>query len=79
VHVIGEKLSIRLNLNLNAIYPDDNLWLGFEYDAIEAFEESVALYFYNNYDQISNDVRTVGDLTKFLVQVQLEATMKNAS
>ena len=79
VRVIREKLAIRLNLNFNALYPDGNLWLGFESDAIEAFEEPVALYFYKNYDYISDDVRTVGDLTKFLIQVQLEAKMKNAS
>jgi hypothetical protein len=78
VHAVRENLAKRPSLNPSLIYPEDELWDGFDFEIVEVFDEPTMNYFCENYEYFSDDVKRVGDLVKFLIQVCTEAKLADS-
>jgi len=78
VRAIRESLAKHSLLNPERIYPEDKLWHGFDFEIVEVFDEPAKKYFYENYEYFCDDVKCVGDLVKFLIQIRTDAKFKNS-
>jgi hypothetical protein len=76
VRSIRENLANRLSVNPNLIYPEDKPWR-FDFGMVKAFDEPTKEYFYGNYEYFPENMKSVGDLVKFLIQVYADAKLES--
>ena len=76
VRAIRESLAKRPALYPERIYPEDELWDGFDFEIDDFFDKSTMKFFWEHYAYLSDDVRSVGDLVKFLIRVRDEAKLE---
>jgi hypothetical protein len=79
VRAIRESLAKRPSLNPERIYPEDELWDDFDFQIDDFFDETTKKYFRENYEYFPDDVRRVGELVKFLIQVHAEAEPRDSN